>query len=201
MMTDAIEMQRKKTQKLLDLESFSSNDWGAAESSRLMLLWWASQETTEGVDWAWKILDRLVVVCSNKSVNENEKEIQARKKLLTDCLHSTINSWRLLVRRNVLAIRNDNDTQTSHTDCRESIEQARQLVPPCSAGCSDVQRDYRCNDYAYDAAINAWGNGQDPQRVARAQALLREMQQLHRSGEHKVRCLYAHLIDSSLDQK
>jgi hypothetical protein len=43
------------------------------------------------------------------------------------------------------------------------------------------------NTITFNAAISAWGNGRDPQRVARAQALLREMQQLHRSGGCEVR--------------
>ena len=77
MMTDAIEMQRSKTQKLLDLESFASNDWDAVEQ---LLLWWASQETMEGIDWAWKILDRLVVVCSRQNMNENDMEITMQER-------------------------------------------------------------------------------------------------------------------------
>jgi hypothetical protein len=43
------------------------------------------------------------------------------------------------------------------------------------------------NTFTFNAAISAWGNGRDPQRVARAQALLREMQQLHHSGRREVR--------------
>jgi hypothetical protein len=43
------------------------------------------------------------------------------------------------------------------------------------------------NTITFNAAISAWGNGRDPQRVARAQALLREMQQLHHSGRREVR--------------
>ena len=42
------------------------------------------------------------------------------------------------------------------------------------------------NTITFNAAINAWGNGRDPQRVARAQALLQEMRQLHRSGGREV---------------
>ena len=89
MMTDAIEMQRNKTQKLLGLEAFSSNDWDAVES---LLFWWASaQETVEGVDWCWKILDRLVVECSRNSTNENDIELQAgrQRRLLGSTLPST----------------------------------------------------------------------------------------------------------------
>jgi hypothetical protein len=49
MMTDAIEMQRNKTQRLLDLDSLSSNNWDAAES---LLNWWTAQKTIEGIDWS-----------------------------------------------------------------------------------------------------------------------------------------------------
>ena len=110
MMTDAIEMQRNKTQKLLDLESFSSNDWDAVES---LLFWWASQETMEGVDWAWKILDRLVVECSRNSTNENDMELQWKSK--DDCLAQLHRQFVAFV-GNRLAIRNDNVKRTSFND-------------------------------------------------------------------------------------
>ena len=141
MMTDAIEMQRNKTQKLLTAESFSSNDWDAVES---LLFWWASQETTEGVDWSWKILDRLVVECSRNSMNEKDMEIQEDKD---DCLAQPDRQFVAFVVIR-LAIRHNNDKRTSCTDCRAGIEQDRQLRPSYCTGCSNVQHDYRCNDYA-----------------------------------------------------
>ena len=59
------------------------------------------------------------------------------------------------------------------------------------------------NVITFNAAISAWGNGRDPQRVARAQALLQEMRKLYRGGVREVKpdVLYVHFIDSSLDQK
>ena len=93
MMTDAIEMQRNKTQRLLGLESLSSNDWDEIES---LLSWWASHETKEGLDWAWKILDRLVLEFSSKNINENDMESKSKAKMTT-WLNLTVNSWRLMV--------------------------------------------------------------------------------------------------------
>jgi hypothetical protein len=93
MRTDAIEMQRNKTQRLFDLESLGPNDWDEIES---LLFWWASQETMEGVDWSWKILDRLAIECSSKKVNENDMESQLKGKM-TAWLNLTVNSWRFLV--------------------------------------------------------------------------------------------------------
>ena len=114
--TDEIVFRRNKTQRLLDLDTLASNDWSAIEE---MLLWWTRQGTKEGVDWAWKILDRLVVDLS-KNTNENDMETQLRAKLLTDWLNFTINSWRLLIDSP-----NDDVERTSFDDCRAGIEQAR----------------------------------------------------------------------------
>ena len=47
-------------------------------------------------DWAWKILDRLVIDLS-KNVNVIGMETEIRAKLLTEWLNFTINSWRLLL--------------------------------------------------------------------------------------------------------
>jgi len=91
--TDEIAFQRRKTQRLLELDTLSSNDWNAIEQ---MLSWWTRQDTKEGVDWAWKILVRLVVDLSN-NVSENGAETRIRAKLLTDWLNVTINSWRLVL--------------------------------------------------------------------------------------------------------
>ena len=89
---DEIVFRRSKTQRLLDLDTLASNDWSATKQ---MLFWWTRQGTREGVDWAWKILDRLVVDLSN-NMNENGAETQIRAKILTDWLNFTVNSWRLL---------------------------------------------------------------------------------------------------------
>ena len=65
--TDEIVFRRNQRQRLLDLDTLASNDWSAIEE---MLPWWTRQGTKEGVDWAWKILDRLVV---DLSKNSNEQ--------------------------------------------------------------------------------------------------------------------------------
>ena len=93
MMTDAIEMQRNKTQRLFDLETLGPNDWDEIES---LLFWWASQETMEGLDWSWKILDRLALECSSENLKDNDMESQLKAKM-TAWLNLTVNSWRLMV--------------------------------------------------------------------------------------------------------
>ena len=64
-----------------------------------MLQWWTRQGTKGSRlgDWAWTILDRLVIDLS-KNVNVIGMETEIRAKLLTEWLNSfTINSWRLLL--------------------------------------------------------------------------------------------------------
>jgi hypothetical protein len=52
-----------------------------------------------------------------------------------------------------------------------------------AAGNADVQP----NTITFNTAISAWGNGQDPQRVVRAQALFQEMKKSYRSGVREVK--------------
>jgi hypothetical protein len=72
-----------------------------------MLPWWTRQGTNEGVDWAWKVLNRLDRD-SRENGNINDIETQVRMKLLTDWLNFTINSWRLLTKR-------QSETKTNET--------------------------------------------------------------------------------------
>ena len=75
---------------------------------------------------------------------EKDKEIQARTKLLTTCLHSTISSWRLLV----LNSQSDttSDKQPSLMTAEEVMSKVDSFRPSYCTGCSDVQHDYRCKD-------------------------------------------------------
>jgi hypothetical protein len=92
-----------------------------------MLFWWTRQRTREGVDWAWKILDRLVVDLSN-NMNENGTETQIRAKILIDWLNFTVNSRRLCIDHSAHTIRNDDDDERdSLDDCRTGIEEAGHL--------------------------------------------------------------------------
>jgi hypothetical protein len=132
MMMDAIEMQKNKTQRLLDLDALSSSDWDTVEQ---MVLWWASQETMEWVGWSWKILDLLALECSSKKVNENDMESQLKGRWL---LGSTLPSIRGVSWFYRPTIRNGSVKRTTFNDDRKRIEQDRQFCSSCFTG----RRDY-----------------------------------------------------------
>lgn len=85
-----------------------------------MLPWWTRQGTNEGVEWAWKILDRLALE-SSENIYEDDIEMQLRKKLMTDWLNFTINAWRLLVEK-------ESEAQKSETPLIMTAEQVLEKV-------------------------------------------------------------------------
>ncbi len=140
MMMDAIEMQRNKTHRLLGLESLSSNDWDEIES---LLAWWASQESIEGLDWAWKILDRLVLEFSSKNINENGMESKLKAKMTT-WLNLTINSWRLMV------IDSQSETTTSN---EPPLMRAEKVLDKLDSIAPHILPDAQTNNMIIDAKI------------------------------------------------
>jgi hypothetical protein len=75
---DEIAFRKNKIQRLLDVHTLASNDWSAIEQR---WWWWTRQGTKEGGrlgDWAWKILDRLVIDFS-KNVNDVGMETKSEQ--------------------------------------------------------------------------------------------------------------------------
>ena len=204
MMTDAIEMQRNKTQRLLGLESLSSNDWDEIES---LLSWWASQESEEGLDWSWKILDRLVLECSSKNINENDMKSKLKPKM-TAWLNLTVNSWRLMVidSQSETTMSNEPplmtaekvldkldsiaphilpDVKTYNMIIDAKIMQDPFKAPQFAEGMLEIMhresssnRLVEPNLVTYSSVINAWSKSGLQNAGEKAEALLQRMQEL-----------------------
>jgi hypothetical protein len=160
---DGIVFRRSKTQRLLDLDTLASNDWSATKQ---MLFWWTRQGTREGVEWAWKILNRLVVDLSN-NMNENGAETQIRAKILTDWLNFTVNSWRLLT------IHTQSETTRTTTTNEPPLMTVGQVLRNLDTFDPHIVPDIQTYAMIIDAKI-----GQDPSEAAPfAEQVLERMHQ------------------------
>jgi len=102
-----LEFWRNKTETLLNDKYIWPKDAKSA------IFWWAEQRTKEGIDTAWKILER--VVKDTQRSGQSSDTVQ-----LTKWLNFTVNAWRLLV---------EDDLQNRLMKAEQVLEKTSFLAP------------------------------------------------------------------------
>lgn len=188
--SDERDARRNKTERLLRQEpgSMKPPDWAVAE--RVFFWWVQQQESPEGVQMAWKMMDRLVL---------EEEQQQGASRVSTFWLFRLVDAWQTQVLRRECRDMTPENVLQKIVDYQPMVLPDAQvysvLVDTCTKTASDpkaaahfsqdvlhrMQRECTTNQKAtpdavmYVNVMNAWAHSGLAEAPHEAEALLKEM--------------------------